>query len=290
MGIFNFNKNKDSSQNTIPLDPMPSIDELTIADSSVSPLISNATSNYVLSGGVQYNDREQEKLMKGNASKGEQKTAKKVDDGILLMDIAQSHHYTVSIEDMEMSRLVLPNGTYTTKGFLPVKTMSLKYTSYENMSIPVAIFGDFPLLNKKRVSTIDLSCYDYDNNKLEWELRVWESKCFPQGRFVAYMNDIARKFTYQGYNVKGKRTLLYEVYVIPAGNLTVSRDYSANDAKMVNFSLVVVGDGQTCAVGKAKEPEAKKVQQTQPTTAQEGKKDFLLSGYEQNTVFDQFTA
>jgi hypothetical protein len=140
------------------------------------------------------------------------------------------------------------------EGFLPVKTMNLKYTSYENMSIPVAIFGDFPLLNKKRVSTIDLSCYDFDSNRLEYALRKWESDCFPKGRFVAYMDDIARKFTYKGYSVEGRNTLTYEVYVIPAGNVTVSRDYSANDAKMVNFSLVVVGDGRTCATGDGKIP------------------------------------
>jgi hypothetical protein len=120
------------------------------------------------------------------------------------------------------------------------------------MSVPVAIFGDFPLLNKKRVSTIDLSCYDYDNNKLEYELRKWEAQCFPKGRFVAYMEDIAREFRYRGYSVEGKLTLEYKVFVIPAGNVSVSRDYSANEAKMVNFSLVVVGDGRTCATGDGK--------------------------------------
>jgi hypothetical protein len=120
------------------------------------------------------------------------------------------------------------------------------------MNIPLAIFGDFPLLNKKRVSTIDLSCYDFDSNKLEYELYKWENQCFPKGRFVAYMDEIARKFTYRGYSVEGIETLTYEVYVIPSGNVSVSRDYSANEAKMVNFSLVVVGDGQTCASGSGK--------------------------------------
>lgn len=217
--------------------------------SSNSP-ISNAINNYVGTYGVNYVNPQTQLILKGGVEKTETPKSSPVNDGIFLMDIAQSHHYTVQLEKMTMYRT--PKKTFSE--FLPVKTMSLKYTSYENMSIPLAIFGDFPLLNKKRVSTIDLSCYDMDNNKLEYELRKWEAECFPKGRYVAYMSNIAREFKYRGYSVTGQETLNYRVYVIPAGNVTVSRDYSANDAKMVNFSLVVVGDGQTCATGKAKEP------------------------------------
>lgn len=221
-------------------------------EDSGSPLVANASNNYTLEGGVNYVNPDVANIFSSAGTSQKQSTTR-ISDNIVQMDIAQSHHYTVQIDGMEgMSNLKTPRGTFSE--FLPVKTMNLKYTSYENMSIPVAIFGDFPLLNKKRVSTIDLSCYDFDNNKLEYEMRRWESQCFPQGKFVAYMDDIARKFTYRGYSVEGKQTLLYEVYVIPAGNVTVSRDYSANEAKMVNFSLVVVGDGRTCASGIGKLP------------------------------------
>ena len=235
---------------------LPYVDGLYPADPAA--VISSATfdaTNVPIQGGISYNDPQQQVILTGAIEKNVQQTPQ-INDGILLMDIAQSHHYTVYVSGMSMSRQKLPNGIYSEgNGFLPVKTMNLKYTSYENMSIPVAIFGDFPLLNRKRVSTIDLSCYDYDNNKLEYELRQWEAQCFPQGRYVAYMDDIAREFIYRGYNVKGERTLEYRVFVIPAGNVTVSRDYSANDAKMVNFSLVVVGDGRTCASGEGKVPK-----------------------------------
>ena len=234
---------------------LPYVDGLYPADPAA--VISSATfdaTNVPVQGGISYSDPQQKVILTGAVEKNVQKTPQ-INDGILLMDIAQSHHYTVYVSGMSMSRQKLPNGIYSEgNGFLPVKTMNLKYTSYENMSIPVAIFGDFPLLNRKRVSTIDLSCYDYDNNKLEYELRQWEAQCFPQGRYVAYMDDIAREFIYRGYNVKGVKTLEYRVYVIPAGNVTVSRDYRANDAKMVNFSLVVVGDGRTCASGEGKVP------------------------------------
>lgn len=229
------------------------IDWPPIADGeAASPVVANAANNYTLQGEVTYSP-ETARVFELGISKSTQAESPQINDGIWLMDIAQSHHYTVQISNMEgMSSLKTPKGSFSE--FLPVKTMNLKYTSYENMSIPVAIFGDFPLLNKKRVSTIDLSCYDFDNNKLEYELRRWEAQCFPKGRYVAYMDDIAREFIYRGYSVEGRKTLEYRVFVIPSGNVTVSRDYSANEAKMLNFSLVVVGDGRTCAQGEGKTP------------------------------------
>ena len=242
MAIFG-NKNKT----------LPSVDGLYPADPTGNALVANAINTYTGGSGVNYVNPQTAVILKGEVQKVEQPS--QVTDATLLLDIAQSHHYTVHIDGLSMTELKIASSPLTNKeGFLPVKTMNLKYTSYENMSIPVAIFGDFPLLNKKRVSTIDLSCYDLDSNKLEYELRNWEAQCFPKGRFVAYMDDIARKFTYRGYSVDGRNTLTYEVYVIPAGNVTVSRDYSANEAKMVNFSLVVVGDGRTCATGGGKVP------------------------------------
>lgn len=221
--------------------------------SSNSP-ISNVINNYVGGTGVNYINSATQQILQGNVEKSDrtQLVSTPDSDGLFVQDIAQSHHYTVQLSGMSMSKFKTPGGTFSK--FLPVKNMSLKYTSYENMSIPLTIFGDFPLLNKKRVSTIDLTCYDLDSSKLEYELRLWESQCFPKGRFVAYMSDIARKFEYRGYNVKGQESLYYKVWVIPSGNVTVSRDYSANEAKMINFSLVVVGDGQTCSSGNGKVP------------------------------------
>ena len=174
-----------------------------------------------------------------------------ISDKMFLQDIAQSHHFTVQLEGFDM--LKTPGATFSE--FLPVKSINFNYTSYENMSIPLAIFGDFPLLNKKRVSTIALTCFDLDDNRIERELLNWEDECFPRGRYVAYMDDIARRFTYKGYDVKGKETLSCYFYTIPSGNVSVGRDYSANDAKLIIFTLVCVGDGSTCATGGGKVKE-----------------------------------
>ena len=192
-------------------------------------------------GGISYNE---------SAKSGSRNKEEPVDIGLFKTDIAQAHHFVVQIEKpngKNMFSLQSPSPKFGK--FLPVKTINLTYSSYENMSIPVSIFGDFPLLNRKRVSTIALTCYDTDDNQLEREVRLWENSCFPKNRYVAYMEDIARKFTYTGYNVKGKSTFTASFYVIPSGAVSVSRDYSTNDAKMISFNLVCVGDGSSCAVG-----------------------------------------
>lgn len=216
-------------------------------------VVTQAVDEYTGNTGVVYKNPAGAWLLEGGAAKNEAAgsggngsgSSPVVSDNAFMMDIAQSHHYTIQLSGF--THYKTPEGSFS--DFLPTKSINLTYTSYENMSIPVSIFGDFPLLNRKRVSTIALTCYDRDNNKLEFELKQWEAQCFPKGRYVAYMEDIARKLTYRGYSVDGRQTLIYSVYVIPSGNVSVSRDYSANDAKLLNFSLVCVGDGSTCATG-----------------------------------------
>lgn len=166
-------------------------------------------------------------------------------DGISELDIAQSHHFTIELAGFTHYRT--PKKSFTK--FLPVKSINLIHTSYESMTIPLAIFGDFPLLNRKRLTAISLTCFDMDNNKLEKELMAWESQCFPKEKFVAYMEDIARELIYRGYNVKGQQTIERRVYVIPSGGVSVPRDYSANDAKLISFNVIAVGNGVSSASG-----------------------------------------
>lgn len=182
-----------------------------------------------------------------------------VANDIWLLDIAQSHHFTLKVDGLQSYNT--PNGSFSE--FLPVKSIQLNQTSYENMSVPIAVFGDFPLLNRKRVSTVSVTCYDDDNNTIEKQLRSWENSCFPNQRYVAYMEDIVRKMYYTGYNVKGEKTLgPIKMSVIPSGNISVSRDYSANDAKLLTFTLVCVGNGVQCQKGSGKAPQGGKNENT----------------------------
>ncbi len=219
--------------------------------------------------GLHFVNPEKEAILKGQSSQTKKESPTPTKQSIYLQDIAQSHHFTVQIEGFSSSKFKTLEGTFSP--FLPVKSMNFNYLSYENMSIPVAIFGDFPLLNKKRVTTVALTCFDLDNNLLERELRLGEDQFFPKGRFGADMEYISRKLVYKVYDVKGRETLKCAFYVIPSGNVGVSRDYSANDAKLVTFNLICVGDGSTCATG---------VNKSYTITPIDGK-DLRLSGDDQ---------
>ena len=157
-------------------------------------------------------------------------------------DISQSHFFTVQIEGL-VNRNGNPfrfsSGAYS--NYVPIKSMNLSYTSYENMNIPFGIFGDLPILHKKRVSTISISCYDVDKDSIEMALRAWENRCFPESRYVAYLDDVKSVFTYKSYDTKGKNTMQKDFLVIPASSVSVSRGYEENSPKLLNFSLAVVG-------------------------------------------------
>ena len=165
-------------------------------------------------------------------------------DGLDNWDIAQSHFFTVQISQLldrngKMFQFASGQGTY--KDYVPIKSMNLTYTSYENMSVPFNIFGNLPLLHRKSVSTISFSCYDIDQDVIEMALRAWENRCFPEGRYVAYLDDIKATFKYRSYDVTGKMNFEKDFLVIPASSVSVSRSYEENGAKMLNFSLAVVG-------------------------------------------------
>ena len=167
-------------------------------------------------------------------------------------DIAQSHFFTVQIysnnngtptglHDVNGSPFSFASGQGTYQDYIPVKSMNFNYTSYDNLNIPFGIFGDFPLLHKKKVTSISFTCYDIDNDSIEKALRYWEQQCFPQDIYVAYLDEIKATLKYTSYDVKGKKNFVKTLDVIPAQSVTVSRDYEENNAKMLSFSVVAVG-------------------------------------------------
>ena len=120
--------------------------------------------------------------------------AKKVSDagGDLIdwWDIAQSHFFTVQIYGVNEqgqgtgihylngSPIAFASGEGVYNDYIPIKSMNFNYTSYDNMSIPLGIFGDFPLLHRKKVTSISFSCYDTDQDIIEKALTYWEQQCF----------------------------------------------------------------------------------------------------------------
>ena len=167
-------------------------------------------------------------------------------------DIAQSHFFTVQIYSREGGRghgsglhtntgapFMFASGAY--KDYIPIKSMNFNYTSYDNMNIPFGIFGDFPLLHRKKVTSISFSCYDIDDDRIEQALKYWEQQCFPSDNYVAFLDEVKATLTYTSYDTKGKKNYVRTLDVIPASTVSVSRDYESNGAKLLNFSVVAVG-------------------------------------------------
>lgn len=206
---------------------------------------------------------ESTKLLTGGIKKEEdlsKKTSGTGNDMIDYWDIAQSHFFTVQIyssnngtptglHDNNGAPFSFASGHGTYQDYIPIKTMNFNYTSYDNLNIPFGIFGDFPLLHKKKVTSISFSCYDIDQDAIEKALRYWEQQCFPQGKYVAYLDDVKATLKYTSYDVKGRHNFTRVLDVIPAQSVSVSRSYEENGAKMLNFSVVAVGAPGASAAG-----------------------------------------
>jgi hypothetical protein len=185
-----------------------------------------------------------------------EKPTKTKNGDLTQLDIAQSHFFTVQIYspgsgliDRKGAPFSFASGEGQYKNYIPIKSMNLTYTSYDNMLIPLSIFGDFPIPHRKKLTTISLSCYDLDNDCIEQAVRAWEMRCFPQGKYVEYLDKIKATFTYTSYKVTGEVSFIKSYEVIPANSVTVSRSYEENNAKMVNFSLVAVGEPGASVAG-----------------------------------------
>ncbi len=184
-------------------------------------------------------------------------------DGLFLSNIAQSRYFTITIDKLTFNgapikfHLSKPSeeeykGTTppnTFGDFFPVKNISLTFTSYNNMSIPFAIFGNLPILHKKQLAKININAYDFDDDRVELALQRWEQECFPNSKYVAYLDTVASPFEYTSYDVTGRVTYHKRLIVIPADSVQVNRGYDDNNEKIVSFSLVAVGETGSSANG-----------------------------------------
>ena len=102
-------------------------------------------------------------------------------------DIAQSHFFTIQIyrkdgglasgiHDIYGNPISFASGEGVYQNYIPIKSMNFNYVSYENMNIPLGIFGDFPLLYRRKVASISFTCYDTDQDIMEKALHYWEQQ------------------------------------------------------------------------------------------------------------------
>lgn len=191
--------------------------------------------DWSLTGNDVFFDEAGQPVLKGNVSQTEYKDPY-VSLAHDLQDISQSHHFKVTLSKL---KIALPSNAFG--NFLPVKNISYNEITWENLTIPVGIFGNFPLMHRRHVGTINLTLYDKDNDHIEKQVRIWEAECFPKGKYVNYLSQIWSEFTYSSYTVTGKLNKTITLYVIPTGSYTISRSYEENNAKLLQLSLTVVG-------------------------------------------------
>ena len=81
-------------------------------------------------------------------------------------DISQSHHFKIKIDQIPIEFNSDKFGE-----FLPVKSISFDEISFEHLTIPVGIFGDFPIMHNRRLGRFSLSLYDVTEDKIELALQ-----------------------------------------------------------------------------------------------------------------------
>ena len=238
---------------------------MSVVKKAIENIITSATP--VVKGEITYVGGDASRLLTGGVSTTQdlsKKTSGVGNDLINYWDIAQSHFFTVQIysgsgnkatglHDEKGAPFAFASGRGTYQNYIPIKSMNFNYTSYDNLNIPFGIFGDFPLLHRKKVTSISFSCYDIDQDAIEKALRYWEQQCFPQGKYVAYLDEIKATLKYTSYDVKGRWNFTRVLDVIPAQSVSVSRSYEENGAKILNFSVVAVGAPGASAAGDIKE-------------------------------------
>lgn len=167
---------------------------------------------------------------------GNSQEAPVISGSYITHDISQSHHFRINIDKIpvEFNSKVFGN-------FLPVKSISFDEITFENLTIPVGIFGDFPIMQKRRLGRFSLSLYDPAGDEIEKSLQIWENLCFPQGKYVNYLSEIVGKMKYASYSVDGTLNSELSFYVLPTDSHRISRGYEENALKLIQFSLVVVG-------------------------------------------------
>lgn len=156
-----------------------------------------------------------------------------------LENIAQAYHFTLTIDRLKTNYIHPVFGN-----FLPVKSASFNYTSFDSLQIPLGIYGDLPVLKRRSVGRLNLQLYDNYKDELATHIRNWINECFPGGKYVNYVSNIASTLTYTSYGVTGQRNQSYPLkyLVIPTDSYSVNRSYEENGPKILDFSVIVVGD------------------------------------------------
>lgn len=128
--------------------------------------------------------------------------------------------------------------------FLPIKSVSVTESGISTLTLPLGIFADFPIAHRKKISRINITIVDTDDDWYEQQLRKWYQQTIPdEGGYVGYMSDIIRGLTFTSYNTKGNKNFDRKLWVMLVDDMQYNRDYETNGFKEISFSVAVVGTG-----------------------------------------------
>lgn len=130
--------------------------------------------------------------------------------------------------------------------FLPVKSVSLTESGISTLTLPLGIFSDFPIAHRKKITRLNITIVDTDDDWYEQQLRTWYYQTVPSDLgYVGYMSDIIRELTFTSYNTKGDRNYVRRLFVMLVDDMQINRDYESNSFKEIAFSVAVVGTGSS---------------------------------------------
>ena len=180
-----------------------------------------------LKGGVSYGDS----WIETNVSQPKSRSLSQI-------DIAQSHFFKVQITGLENKNM--RHKVYD--DFLPVSNVSFLQRGIVNMSLPLGIFADLPIAHKKKVTVINITMYDTDDDFYQRKLQEWyDNTTVDEDGYVGYIDDIVRELTLVSYNTKGKENFRERYSVLLADDMKIDRSTEANGFKMISFSVAIVG-------------------------------------------------
>jgi len=126
--------------------------------------------------------------------------------------------------------------------FLPVKSINLVPVSIETTTLPLGIFGDMAIVTRRKLGKLNIVLLDDNDERYEKALRLWYKKTVPTSGYVGYMNEIVRNLTYKSYSTTGENRIDLQYQVMLADEMSIARDYDANELKTISFSLLIVGE------------------------------------------------
>jgi hypothetical protein len=151
------------------------------------------------------------------------------------LDMAQSRYFTVEIEGMGLP--LSKNGL-----IMPVQNITYTIQGIDSLSLSLGIFKDIPIPNGIRVPRISLSLLDDDKDTIQSQFKEWLKLYMPDMGTVGYLSSLVKKMTYKSYGVDGtlNTNASFIADIMLDSEFNTTRDYSANDLKIMEAQVIIV--------------------------------------------------